>query len=169
LLFIGQTGQRRVDPNHRPPRDHREQLAMLRKRFAELGETAVRFLEGLLKKQRCGKHQAGRVLLLLQTYHREDVLAAMQRAVRYHAYALSSLERILVMQATPKASWQSLGEDQQETLRKLTESESIQPRSSSEYQHLLFEETDSDERPQQLDPPNADTSASGDTQDPADG
>lgn len=46
---------------------------MLRKRFAALGETASRFLEWLLKKQRCGKHQAQRVLLLLQAYHRDDV------------------------------------------------------------------------------------------------
>ena len=38
---------------------------------------AGRFLEGLLKKQRCGKHQAQRVLLLLQAYYRDDVLAAL--------------------------------------------------------------------------------------------
>ena len=166
LLLLGQTGQKCIDPSHRPPRDHREQLAVLRERFAALGETACRFLEGLLKKQRCGKRQAQRVLLLLRTYHRDDVLAAMHRAVRYHAYALSSLERILAMQATPKASWQSLSSHQQEMLRKLTETDSLQPRSSSEYQHLLFEETDSDDQPRN--PPPADPPASGDTQDPAD-
>jgi len=168
LLLTGQTGQRRVDPAHRPPRDHREQLAILRQRFAELGETASRFLEGLLKKQRCGKHQAGRVLLLLQTYRREDLVAAMSRAVRYHAYALSSLERILAMQATPKASWQALSLQEQEALRKLAETDSIQPRSSAEYQHLLFEEAESDDRPQRPDSPPADPPASGDAEDPDD-
>ena len=99
------------------------------------------------------------MLLLLQAYHRDDVLAAMDRAVRYHAYALSSLERILAMQATPKASWQSLGQHQQDTLRKLTDTDSIQPRSSAEYQHLLFEETDSDDRPERRDPPRARSSS----------
>jgi hypothetical protein len=92
----------------------------------------------------------------------------MERAVRYHAYALSSLERILAMQATPKPSWQTLGQDQQEILEQLTETESIQPRSSAEYQHLLFEEDDSDDHPQRLDPSGADPETSGDTEDPAD-
>jgi len=167
-LFLGQTGQRRVDPSHRPPRDHFQQLAILRQQFAELGETANRFLEGLLKKQRCGKHQAGRVLALLRAYHRDDVLAAMERAVRYHAYALSSLERILAMQATPKASWQTLGQDQQQILEQLTEPDSIQPRSSAEYQHLLFEENDSDDQTQRFDPPGADPEAPGDAEDSPD-
>lgn len=166
-LFRGPAGQQRVDPNHRPPRDHTEQLAGLRQRFAELGETASRFLEGLLRKQRYGKHQAGRVLALLRAYHRDDVLAAMERAIRYHAYALSSLERILAMQATPKPSWQTLGQDQQRILEQLTKTDSIQPRSSAEYQHLLFEEHDTDDPPQELGSAGADSEAPGDAEDSA--
>lgn len=165
-LLKGPTGQRREDPAHRPPRDHREQTALLRQRFAELGEVASCFLEGLLL-QRYGKHQARRVLLLLHTYRREDLLAAMERAVRYHAYTLSSLERILSLQAVPKPSWQSLGESQQETLQKLTETEPIEPRSSAEYQYLLPEENDSDAeehpKPAEPDPPTP-----ADAEDPAD-
>jgi hypothetical protein len=159
-----------VDPAHRPPRDHHEQVLLLRQRFAELGEVAGRFLEGLLKKQRCGKRQAQRVLLLLPAYHRDDIIAAMDRAVRYHAYSLSSLERILGMQATPKASWQSVSEHQQESLQELSEAESIEPRSSAEYQYLLFEENHSDDPPQeqQLDAPPADSQPSGDAEDSTD-
>ena len=169
LLLIGQTGQRQEDPAHRPPRDQREQLELFRQRFAELGEVASRFLEGLLKKQRCGKHQAQRVLLLLQAYHREDVLAAMERAVVYHAYSLASLERILGMQATPKPSWQSTSQQQQETLQELSGTESIQPRSTAEYQYLLFEENDSDAPPpKQLDPPPTDSPTPSDTEDSVD-
>jgi transposase len=169
LLLIGSTGQRRIDPAHRPPRDQREQLELLRQRYAELGEVAGRFLEGLLKKQRCGKHQAQRVLLLLQAYHRQDVVAAMERAVRYHAYSLSSLERILGMQATPKPSWQSTSQQQQETLHQLSGSESIQPRSTAEYQYLLFQENDPDDPPpKRLDPPPTDSPTSSDAEYPAD-
>jgi transposase len=166
-LLLGQTGQRRVDPSHRPPRDHGEQVLLLRQRFAELGEVASRFLEGLLKKQRCGKRQAQRVLLLLHAYQRDDVVAALDRAVRYHAYSLSSLERILGLQATPKASWQSVSERQQESLQELSEAESIEPRSSAEYQYLLFEEHDPDDpsQKQQLDPPSTDPRASGGLED----
>ena len=167
-LVLGQTGQKREDAAHRPPRDEREQVVLLRQRFAELGEVAVRFLEGLLKKQR-GKHQAQRVLSLLHAYRRDDLLAAMDRAVRYHAYSLSSLERILGMQATPKASWESISEQRQEALQKLSEGDCVQPRASAEYQYLLLEETDShDSEPEQLDPPRAATSSPGDAEDPAD-
>jgi hypothetical protein len=166
-LWLDQTGQRRVDEAHRPPRDQREQVALLRQRFAELGEVAVRFLEGLLKKHR-GKHQAQRVLSLLQAYRRDDLLAAMDRAVRYHAYSLSSLERILGMQATPKASWESISEHRQQSLRELSEGDGVPPRAPAEYQYLLFEESDSDEpASERLDPPTADRSSSADADHPA--
>ena len=167
--LLGQTGQRRLEPAHRPPRDHRQQVDLLRQRFAELGEMATRFLEGLLKKQRYGKHQAQRVLLLLHAYERADVVAAMERAVGYHAYSLSSLERILARRAAPKPSWRSISQQQQETLQELSEAESIEPRSTAEYQYLLFQENDSDDPPpEQLHPPRADSPAPGDAEDPAD-
>jgi hypothetical protein len=166
-LWLGETGQQRVDAAHRPPRDQREQVALLRQRFAELGEVAVRFLEGLLKKHR-GKHQAQRVLSLLPAYRRDDLLAAMDRAVRYHAYSLSSLERILGMQATPKASWESISEHRQQSLRELSEGDCVQPRATAEYQYLLFEETNPDDpATERLDPPPADPSSPGDAENPA--
>ena len=42
---------------------------------AELGPNALRFLDGLLKAQRYGKGQAGKVLALLGAYARKDLLA----------------------------------------------------------------------------------------------
>lgn len=168
VLAQGTTGQQVVDPAHRPPANQAQQLEQLRTRFAELGEVASQFLEGLLNKQRYGKRQAGRVLALLGGYHRADLLAAMERALRYHAYSLSALERILSIQATPKTSWQSLSESAQETLRKLTDTPSIQPRSSHDYQYLLFEECDADapDEAQRCDDPGPDPAAPGDAQDP---
>jgi len=145
MLLSGQNGKRQVDPRHRAPKNQRRQLEQLGQRFRELGEIADRFFRGLLKKQRYGRRQAQRVLLLLGAYDRADGLAAMERAVRYHAYSLSSLERILNMQATPKASWRLLGETEQNSLEKLSGSDSIEARSSTEYQYLLFEENDSDD------------------------
>jgi hypothetical protein len=145
-------------------------LEQLRERFGQLGELGSRFLEGLLKKQRCGKHQAGRVLALVSAYHRQDVLAALERAVRYHAYSHSSLERILQLQATPKPSWQLVSPEQQDTLRKLTGSDSLEARSSADYQYLLFEEHDSHDasQDQQAATPAADPPASGDAEHSAD-
>jgi transposase len=170
-LLRGVTGQQQRDPQHRPPRNQALQLEQLRARFGELGEIALRFLEGLLKKQRYGKQQAQRALLLISGYHRSDVLAALERAVRYHAYSVSSLERILNAQATPKASWQLLSEQQQETLRKLTDVDGIDARSSDQYQYLLSEEpaTDDREGPSRPDTAPENPPASGDTQHPAEG
>ena len=42
-------GERRTDAAHRPTRDSKEQEEVLRERFRELGEPALRFLEGLLR------------------------------------------------------------------------------------------------------------------------
>jgi hypothetical protein len=98
----------------------------------------VRYLDGLQGKNRYTKHHARKILGLLQAYCKSDVLAAMQRAVQYHAYGFSSLERILAHQATPKPSWQQLAESEQETLTRLAQSEPIGPSHSQEYQDLLY-------------------------------
>jgi hypothetical protein len=96
------------------------------------------------------------------------VLAAMERAVRYHACSLSSLERILGMQAAPKAPWHSISRQQRRTLEELSEKESVKPRSSAEYQYLLFEENEPDDPPEERRPPRADPSASGDAENSSD-
>ena len=155
VLFIGQTGQRRIDPSHLPPRDHEAQMKSLRERYTTLGEVAVEFLDGLLAKTRYSKHHAQKVLTLLNIYPKSDVLAAMQRAVMYRAFGYSDLERILAHQGTPKPSWQQLSESEQETIDKLTDSKPIPPRHSQEYQDLLYgkKETPPEITPPEITPP----------------
>ena len=100
-------------PSSRPigpapiPRQHE---ALLRERFAELGPVAVRFLDGLLRGQRYGKDQAARCWRLLGSYARADVLAALERAVRFGAYSLGAVERILAAQAQPKSVLDALAD-----------------------------------------------------------
>jgi hypothetical protein len=142
LLARHVSGLTQTDPAHRPPRSQRVQIEQLQQRFAELGEVALRFLQGLLRRQRYGRHQAVRVLSLLRTWHREDVLAAMDRAVRYHAYSLNSLERILAVQATPKTPWPTFDEHSQQWLEDLSATDAVEPRHSGEYQQLLFGDQD---------------------------
>lgn len=67
------TGQRCEYQEHRPSDDPQQRLAMLRERFFKLGPIAQRFLDGLLRDQRYGKAQAGKVLALLGTYNRRDL------------------------------------------------------------------------------------------------
>lgn len=83
-------------------------------RYAELGPVGSQFLEGLLAKQRYGKHDAQRVLSLLHAYSLQDILAAMSRAIQYHAYGYQSLERILAHLGTPKPSWEVLSDKEQD-------------------------------------------------------
>jgi transposase len=138
-------GGRQTDPAHLPPPNQREQLNWLQDRFSEYGELGERFFDGLLRKQRYGKHQARKILTLFHAYRRDDVLKALERAVNYHAFSFASLQRILAMQATQKPGWPAMTEEQQEMLRGLTEADSIPPRSSADYQSLLQEEDDSDD------------------------
>ncbi len=130
---------------HRPPRDLARRRELLRERFGELGETAVRFLDGLLSSQRNGWHQAQNVLALLGTYRRDDLLAALERAVRYGAYSRNAVERILAVKAQPKTALDHLAEAEQRHLSPLLTDDPAPPRPTSDYQQLLFEEPETND------------------------
>jgi len=168
VVMQGVSGQRRMEPEHTPPRDHEAQMERLRERYAELGEIGLAYLEELEHKQRNSKHQALQVLGLLHAYHKSDLLRAMQRAVQYHAIGFTSLERILAHQATPKPSWQQLDEASQESLKRLADSEPIGPRHSQEYQQLLYGTSAETETPhgndEQADSSKTDSSETGGTE-----
>ena len=83
------------------------------------------------------------MLSFLSLYRRDDVLAAIERAVRYHAFSCHSLERILAVQARPRPALEYL-EDQYHP--SLTDDTPIGPRPTADYQELL-EEPDDDDRP----------------------
>ena len=117
--------------------------------FAELGAAASRFLDGLLKTHRMGKDQAGRVLALLETYRKQDLAAALERAARFGAFSLRAVERILAAQAQPKTPLESLGDGQQEHLRKILEDRPVLPRPTADYEQLYPQEPPHDEPPSQ--------------------
>jgi transposase len=141
LFPRGTSGQRSEDRAHRPRDDAHEQETLLRERFAELGGVARRFLDGLLG-DRYGKSQARRVLALLGTYTTKDLLAALDRAVRFGAYSVHAVERILAAQARPKTVFEALADDSAEATRQQLQpllDEPVRPRPLSEYQHLVEE------------------------------
>src|SRR5207248_9069581 len=139
-------GQRSLHPEHRPHEDARRRHAQLEERFAELGATGRQFLEGLVRTQRYGKDQAQRVLVLLGTYTRSDLIAALERAVRYGAYSHAAVERILSVQARPKTILESLAEEERRLPPWLGE-DLISPRPTSVYQYLCESEPDNHENP----------------------
>jgi hypothetical protein len=146
--------QQRRQAEHLPPRDLVRRREVLRERFAQLGPVAVRFLEGLLSAQRCGWDQAQKVLALLGTYRRDDLLAALDRAVRYGAFAAKSIERILAVQARPKTALEHLAEDKPSHLKDLLSDDPTPPRPTTDYQHLLFEDADHHDDAEEEDEPD---------------
>jgi transposase len=148
LLSGAQTGVRQTSKHHHPADDPRQRAALLRQRFHELGPVAVQFLDGLLAKQAQGKLQAQQLLALLAHYRRDDWLKALERAVRFGAFSLAAVRRILAAQAQPKPLLDELADLQREALDPLLREDMIGPRPTSDYQHLLSpEEPVSDETP----------------------
>jgi len=134
-------GEVREDPAHRPPRETRLRRDVLQGRFAEFGDVATRFLDGLWQAQRQAPSQAALILELSGLYRRPDFIAALERAVRFGAYSLSSVRRILEINARPKSALESLLDSPGEPLRSLSDI-SAPPRPTSAYQSLLFPECD---------------------------
>ena len=147
LLPRTATGQRSELSEHRPQEDSKQREAHLRTCFAELGPAAGRFLEGLLKTHRMGKDQAQRVLKLLETYRKQDLTVALERAARFGAFSLRSVERILAAQAQPKTPLETLGDQQQRHLREILEDRPVSPRPTADYEQLCPQEPPDDEQP----------------------
>jgi transposase len=146
-----QSGVRQSLKSHHPQDDPGQRIVLLQQRFAELGPIAVQFLDGLLQKQVQGKLQAQQLLALLAQYRRDDVLGALEHAVRFGAFSLAAMRRILGAQARPKPWADELAELHQDALDPRLREEPIGPRPSSDYQHLLraepTDEAPSEEKP----------------------
>jgi transposase len=156
LVSSTQSSVRQLSKSHHPADDPNQRTVLLRQRFGELGPIAVQFLDGLLAKQTQGKLQAQQLLALVAHYQRDDVLAALERAVRFGAFSLAAIRRILAAQARPKRLLDELAELHKDGLDPRLRQEPIGPRPTSDYQHLLsLEETDetpSQEKPQDSEP-----------------
>jgi hypothetical protein len=136
LLPAHVPGQRAVQPEHQPQPNERLRRAVLEERFAELGAAAPRFLAGLVESRRCGWEQAQRVLELLTIYRQSDVQAALERAVRFGAFGLSAVQRILAATARPKPVLEALADEERRRLDPLLRADPVPPRALSDYQHL---------------------------------
>ena len=96
---------------------------------------ATQFLDGLWQAQRQAPSQAALILELSGLYRRPDFIAALERAVRFGAYSLSSVRRILEINARPKSALESLLDSPGEPLTSLSDI-SAPPRPMSAYQSL---------------------------------
>jgi transposase len=136
LLPAHTQGQQSVLPEHQPQANARLRRATLEERFAEFGPHGPRFLAGLVHTRRCGWDQAQRVLELLTVYRQADVQAALERAVRFGAFSLSALQRILSATARPKPVLEVLADEERRRLDPLLRADPVTPRPLSAYHHL---------------------------------
>ena len=122
------TGQRSCRKEHEPPRDAQRRSEQLAAHYAEFGAAGTRFLEGLLAGNRFGKSQAERVLTLAAAYPRADVLAALERAIRYGAFSLAAIGRILAVRGRPRTPLDMLADDHRTSLERLYDGIPTPPR-----------------------------------------
>ena len=134
------TGKTSCRPEHQPEDDGEKKYEVLKQRYDELGEAASRFFDGLIRRRRYGKDEAQKILALLETYSRRDLVAAIERAVRYGAYSRSAIERILAVSATPRPALDKLAQQESQQLKSLLGDRPLQPRSSKEYGELFRQE-----------------------------
>ena len=146
------TGVRHQIRSHHPADDPGQRTLLLQQRFSELGPMATQFLEGLLAKQIQGKLQAQQLLALLAHYQRADVLKALERAVRFGAFSLAAVRRILAATAKPRPLRDDLAELYKDPLDPSLREEPVGPRPTSDYQHFLSPEQ-AEETPSNQEPP----------------
>jgi len=137
--------QRITNPAHAPGRDEKRRHEQLAARFAELGPEGLHFLDALVRARRYGKDEAHRVLALLGTYVRADLIAALERACRFRAFSLTAVERILAAQAQPKSPLLLLSDEASAHLMALAGAEPVAPRPTAEYLPLLERSDGSDD------------------------
>jgi transposase len=142
-------GVRQTLKNHHPTDDPRQRELLLRQRFEQLGPVAVQFLDGLLARQVQGKLQAQQLLALVAHYQRDDVQAALERAVRFGAFSLTSIQRILAAQARPKPLLDELADQESAALDPRLRQDPVGPRPTSDYQQLLAAENPANDKPEQ--------------------
>jgi hypothetical protein len=131
------TGESVRSKEHEPADDGEKKYEALKERYGELGETASRFFEGLIQRRRYGKDEAQKILALLETYRREDLLAAIERAVQYGAYSRSAIERILAVKATPKTALDQMADQEARQLKSLLGDLPVLPRPGKEYDRFF--------------------------------
>ena len=97
-------------PAHRGSRGSAQ--AQLQERFAELGATAAGSWRACCQRSVTARTRRSGCWRCWGRYARADLIAALERAVRYGAYSHAAVERILAVQAQPKSVLETLAEEQ---------------------------------------------------------
>jgi transposase len=146
-------GAKVENPDHFATKRVRYGLEPVREAFCALGAAAEEFLKGLTEKhpRRCGFH-ARYILRMKEHYESGDIRAAVEHALRYHAFDGHAVERILKAKAEPRTLESVRNEKARKDLERVLPR--ITQRPLHEYHHFLEKDDentgrdhDEDQRP----------------------
>jgi transposase len=126
-------------PEHKIPRaSHGKDLDLLVATFLEWGPVAGDYLTGLKRTQaRTVAHHIGHILSLKRRYNPDDIVIALEHALRYHAYDARAIDRILASQAQERTLEEPLSQLFKDELGQWIRDNPLKPRALDAYQDLI--------------------------------
>lgn len=131
------------DPAHFPKK--KRDIEVLIHRMTELGECGVAFAAGVCRRKRFRGVHLARTLALQERYSLDDMVSALQRAVRFGAFDAERVTRILELTATPRVLPDTTVEGSLERLRQDLAHADVSPRKLDEYQRAFRGEAPTEE------------------------
>jgi hypothetical protein len=119
-----------------PNRRRRYDLTLLMERLAGWGELAARFAERLRTHQRYAGPELEHLLSLQLTWSAQDIVAALEHAMRYEAYQARAVERILEARFRPRSLQGQMAETTRTQIREAMREHPVRQRPLSDYATL---------------------------------
>jgi hypothetical protein len=140
LMPPGQGEQYRKPEHKIPPRANHggKDLDLLVATFLGWGPVAGEYLAGLKRTQaRTVAHHVGHILELKRRYVPDDIVVALEHALRYHAYDARAVDRILASQAQERTLEEPLSQLFKDELAQWIRDNPLKPRALDAYQDLI--------------------------------
>jgi hypothetical protein len=119
-----------------PGKRRRYDLTLLMERLAAWGEVAETFGERLRARKRYAGPELTHLLALQLTWSAEDIVAALEHAMRYDAYDARAVERILEARFKPRSLEGQMAETTRTQIRNALREHPVRQRSLTEYAAL---------------------------------
>jgi len=134
-------GEKYRKPEHKiPPRAGHggKDLDLLVATFLDWGPVAGEYLTGLKRTQaRTVAHHVAHILELKRRYRPDDIIIALEHALRYHAYDARAIDRILASQAHERSLEEPLSQLFKDELGQWIRDNPLKPRALDAYQDLI--------------------------------
>lgn len=127
---------------YHPPKRARRDVDVLIARVGELGEAGAAFAAGVGRAQRYHAQHLVEILQLRERFDADDLLGALDRAVRYRAFDARTVARILEASANPRPLPDTLDEQARRRLREDLVDTHVEPRPLRQFTAAMRGEED---------------------------